>query len=224
MQKWFLSLVALTVWLVLIPAGGAGPASAAAGGQPELDGAWPLAPRPSVVNGFDPPATPWGRGHRGVDLAGSPGQTVFAALPGTISFTGVIAGKSVVVVDHGDTRTTYEPVVATVSVGDLVARGAPIGRLEVSGSHCLPAACLHWGWIRNVDDVYLDPLTLVGAQRVRLLPAAGLPAVDLSGSRMGLPIGLAESVAGDVGVDLGRGHGGVAEQLLHSAKVGAALQ
>lgn len=33
------------------------------------------------------------------------------------------------------------------------------------------AACLHWGWIRNADDVYLDPLLLVDAPRpVRLLP------------------------------------------------------
>jgi hypothetical protein len=30
---------------------------------------------------------------------------------------------------------------------------------------------LHWGWIRNADDVYLDPLDLVGLdQPVRLLP------------------------------------------------------
>lgn len=177
MQKWLLPLVALTLWLVFCPVGGAGTASADAGGQPP-DGVWPLAPRPSVVNGFDPPGSPWGRGHRGVDLAGTPGQVVSAALGGRVSFTGVIAGKSVVVVDHGDTRTTYEPVVAAVSVGDQVTKGAQIGRLELRGSHCLPSACLHWGWIRNVDDVYLDPLTLVGAKRVRLLPfavLAGLP-------------------------------------------------
>lgn len=28
--------------------------------------------------------------------------------------------------------------------------------------------CLHWGWLR--DEVYLDPLDLVGAGPVRLLP------------------------------------------------------
>ncbi len=73
-------------------------------------------------------------------------------------------------VDHGATRTTYEPVTASVAVGDTVAAGGPVGRLELPGSHCFPAACLHWGWIRNVDDVYLDPLLLVGAGPVRLLP------------------------------------------------------
>jgi murein DD-endopeptidase MepM/ murein hydrolase activator NlpD len=134
-------------------------------------GVWPLAPQPEVVRRFDPPDAPWGAGHRGVDLAGSPGAVVRAAMAGTVAFVGVIAGKPVVSVDHDATRTTYEPVVATVAAGDPVAAGAPLGRLGVAGSHCFPAACLHWGWIRNADDVYLDPLLLVDAPRpVRLLP------------------------------------------------------
>jgi murein DD-endopeptidase MepM/ murein hydrolase activator NlpD len=74
----------------------------------------------------------------------------------------------VVVVSHGATRTTYEPVDATVSVGETVAEGAPIGTLQPTGSHCLPRVCLHWGWLRG--DTYLDPLRLVGAGPVRLLP------------------------------------------------------
>jgi len=131
---------------------------------------WPLEPRPEVVRGFDPPDSPYGAGHRGVDLAGAPGRPVRAALGGRVTFAGRLAGKGVVVVDHGATRTTYEPVAASVSVGDRVAAGDRIGRLLVPGSHCFPAACLHWGWIRNADDVYLDPLRLVGAGPVRLLP------------------------------------------------------
>src|SRR3954449_10514353 len=71
---------------------------------------WPLDPRPSLVTGFDPPTTPWGAGHRGVDLLGQPGQTVRAALAGTVTFAGTLAGRGVVVVSHGATRTTYEPV------------------------------------------------------------------------------------------------------------------
>ena len=131
-------------------------------------GVWPLAPEPEVVAGFDPPDSPYAAGHRGVDLAGSPGQAVRTALPGTVSFAGSLAGRGVVVVDHGATRTTYEPVAAGVSVGDVVAAGATIGRLEVPRSHCFPRACLHWGWIEG--DVYLDPLRLVGGGPIRLLP------------------------------------------------------
>jgi murein DD-endopeptidase MepM/ murein hydrolase activator NlpD len=131
-------------------------------------GVWPLDPAPDVVRGFDPPDLPWGSGHRGVDLAGAVGQAVRSSLPGTVSYAGRLAGRGVVVVSHGNTRTTYEPVAAAVSVGDQVAAGDRLGRLELPGSHCFPSACLHWGWLRG--EVYLDPLDLVGAGPVRLLP------------------------------------------------------
>src|SRR5204863_385874 len=39
-------------------------------------GVWPLRPRPPVVAGFHPPASRFGAGHRGVDLAGTVGQVV----------------------------------------------------------------------------------------------------------------------------------------------------
>ena len=131
-------------------------------------GMWPLDPVPQVVAGFDPPASTWGAGHRGVDLLATPGQRVRSALAGRVAFVGRIAGRGVVVVDHGATRTTYEPVVADVETGASVAAGDGLGTLELSGSHCPPRACLHWGWIRG--DTYLDPLRLVGAGPVRLLP------------------------------------------------------
>ena len=139
-------------------------------------GVWPLQPRPEVVDRFDAPDTRWGPGHRGVDLRGSVGQAVHAAEAGTVTFAGRIAGRGVVVVDHGSTRTTYEPVDATVSAGDAVVTGAVVGRLTLAGSHCFPAACLHWGLIEGAAT-YRDPLTLVGGGPVRLLPLTGpLPA------------------------------------------------
>ena len=163
-----LQVVPLLLVLVLVLAvvlTGSHPAHAAA---PDPVGVWPLAPQPTVVRGFDPPDDPWGAGHRGVDLLGRPGQPVRSALPGRVSWSGVLAGRGVVVVDHGDTRTTYEPLDDRAPVGTVVAAGDRIGRLAGLGSHCLPRSCLHWGWIRG--DVYLDPLRLVGAGPVRLLP------------------------------------------------------
>jgi murein DD-endopeptidase MepM/ murein hydrolase activator NlpD len=143
-------------------------------------GVWPLQPPPEVVSGFSPPTSTWGPGHRGVDLLGRPGERVHTAEAGRISFAGKIAGRGVVVVDHGATRTTYEPVTSTVQVGDQVAAGDVIGRLELFGSHCFPRSCLHWGLIEG--ETYLDPLSLVGAGPVRLLPlSVRLPAA-LSGS------------------------------------------
>ena len=155
-------------------------------------GVWPLQPEPEVVRGFEPPDSPYGAGHRGVDLLGTVGQPVRSALPGSVSYAGLLAGRGVVVVDHGTTRTTYEPVTATVAVGTPVAAGATIGTLDLSGSHCFPRACLHWGWIEG--EIYLDPLRLVGAGPVRLLPlwhpapVVGSPAArPYSTSRTGSP-------------------------------------
>jgi murein DD-endopeptidase MepM/ murein hydrolase activator NlpD len=135
-------------------------------------GAWPLDPEPEVVRGFEPPPTRYASGHRGADLAGTPGQAVLAALPGTVGFAGSIGGKPVVTVLHGGRRTTYEPVVASVAPGERVGAGDVLGRLVVTDSHCFPAACLHWGLIEGTGDseVYVDPLTLVGDRPVRLLP------------------------------------------------------
>ncbi len=131
-------------------------------------GVWPLSPTPVVVHDFDPPDSPWGSGHRGVDLAGSVGQSVHTSRAGVVAFTGHIAGKPVVTVSHGDTRTTYEPVSSDLKVGDRVAAGQRIGSLELAFSHCFPQPCLHWGWLSG--ETYLDPLDLVTSTRVRLLP------------------------------------------------------
>lgn len=167
-------------------------------------GAWPLSPRPTVSAAFDAPAAPWARGHRGVDLLGTVGEPVRAALPGRVTFVGRIAGRGVVVVNHGETRTTYEPVIGTLARGSVVDGGAVIGRLELLASHCHPQACLHWGWRRG--DLYLDPLQLIGPAPVRLLP--------FSGAWMSLLIGRAQPLAGDVGVELGGGQRGMSQHLL----------
>jgi murein DD-endopeptidase MepM/ murein hydrolase activator NlpD len=164
-------LVLMLATLLLSPTLLLGPAAADTTPTPSRDGVWPLAPRPQVVRGFQPPLTRWGAGHRGVDLLGHAGQQVHTSLGGTVSFAAPLAGRGVVVVDHGGLRTTYEPVSASVSVGQVLARGAVIGTLQRSSSHCFPRACLHWGLLRG--DAYLNPLTLVGAGPIRLLPLMG---------------------------------------------------
>lgn len=120
---------------------------------------WPLDGSVRVLRGFDPPAERWGAGHRGLDLAAAVGQPVRAAAAGRVSFAGMLAGRGVVVVDHGDLRTTYEPVRASVRVGAVVTAGQALGTLT-SGSHC-SRACLHWGL--KDGDTYLDPTLLGGA-------------------------------------------------------------
>ena len=108
-------------------------------------------------------------GHRGVDLAAPPSSIVTAAGPGTVVFAGPVAGRGVVSVAHsGGLRTTYEPVAATVHIGDHVLAGDPLGTLQPGHPGCPAAACLHWGLRQG--DTYLDPLSLLGPGRVRLLP------------------------------------------------------
>jgi murein DD-endopeptidase MepM/ murein hydrolase activator NlpD len=168
---------------VLLIVGSTGIASPSAAADPDPVGVWPLDPEPDVVRPFEPPPDPYSAGHRGVDLAGMPGQVVRAALDGTVGFVGSIGGKPVVTVLHGGRRTTYEPVVGIVERGQRVAAGDALGRLVVTDSHCFPAACLHWGLIRGED--YLDPLTLVGSGQVRLLPLWRDEPVELQRARPG---------------------------------------
>jgi murein DD-endopeptidase MepM/ murein hydrolase activator NlpD len=147
------------------------PAAASLRAAPAVVFRWPLDGPPRVVRRFDPPAQRWLAGHRGVDLAGTPGATVRAAGAGKVRFAGLVAGRPVVSVDHaGGLRTTYEPVEPVVRVGDELAAGDPIGRLVGGHPGCPVPACLHWGLRRG--DVYLDPLALFGLGQVRLLPLA----------------------------------------------------
>lgn len=141
-----------------------------------LDGA-------AVTRPFDPPGTPYGRGHRGVDLGGTPGMVVRAAGAGTVGYAGMLAGRGVVTVLHaGGLRTTYEPVEIGVRAGQPVAAGDPLGALAAGHAGCPVAACLHWGLLRG--EVYLDPMLLLSRGPVRLLPPArGSP--DVPGSRSG---------------------------------------
>ncbi len=157
------------------PAAGSGAADAGRPPGPPPGGwRWPLSGRPRVTRRFDPPDTAYGPGHRGVDLAGEPGQEVRAAGAGRVGFAAVFAGRGVVTVHHPNgLETTYEPVSALVRAGQAVSAGEILGRLEPGHRGCPVAACLHWGLRRGA--VYLDPLLLVGGVRVRLLPLRGPP-------------------------------------------------
>lgn len=127
------------------------------------DRAWPVGPRPTVLRGWEPPASPYGPGHRGVDLAAAPGTVIRAAAPGRVSFTGMVAGRGVLSITLTGTgqpplRTTYEPVTAVVAEGDEVTAGQIVAVLGPGPFHC-EGGCLHWGLLRG--ETYLDPLSLL---------------------------------------------------------------
>lgn len=196
----FLPLLVLLLYVLLpaarpAPGGPAVPAAAAAS-SPEAGAAtdgstdggarsWPLTGRPPVLRGWEPPAGPYGPGHRGVDLAARPGARVLAAADGRVSFAGRVAGRGVVAVEVAGSgspplRTTYEPVRALVEEGASTRAGQPVGVLEEGPFHCA-GGCLHWGLRRG--DAYLDPLSLLPPSLLRrgpsrLLPVFGVPEPD----------------------------------------------
>jgi murein DD-endopeptidase MepM/ murein hydrolase activator NlpD len=137
--------------------GTAGPA----GGAPAavIEYVAPLPVPLTVLRGFDPPATPYGPGHLGVDLRAAAGSAVHAAAVGVVRFAGQVAGRGVVVLVHADgISTEYEPLRPLVQAGARVLRGAVLG--TVTGRHrgCR-VDCLHWGARRGA--AYLDPLSLL---------------------------------------------------------------
>jgi murein DD-endopeptidase MepM/ murein hydrolase activator NlpD len=202
-----LTLLPAAVFACLVPVVAG---STTAGAQPLVGWAAPLDPPFVVVREFDPPPMRWLAGHRGVDLATSPGATVRATGPGVVSYAGLVAGRGVVVVRHTGAdsllRTTVEPVSASVATGQQVAAGDPIGVVADTPGHCAPTVCLHWGLLRG--DTYLDPWRDDEAGAIRLLPlgAATLPMSYFgpagSGPGVRLLVGAAQPFDRHVGVDL----------------------
>ncbi|MGV8967585.1 MAG: murein hydrolase activator EnvC family protein [Cellulomonas sp.] len=148
------------------------PTTGAASSAHAVHGSWglPLAGDPVVARPFDAPPAPWAPGHRGVDLAATPGQLVLAPTDGVVAFAGTVVDRGVVtIVDSEGLRTSLEPVTWSVGAGTRVHRGDPVGTIQAVSGHCAPASCLHWGVRRG--ETYLDPLALVHAVgRVILLP------------------------------------------------------
>ncbi|MGW7070378.1 peptidoglycan DD-metalloendopeptidase family protein [Streptomyces sp. NPDC054855] len=181
-----LGLVLLCVALItapVVPAEAAGKPvpDGSRGPVPKVGRAWPVGVRPAVVRGWEPPATEYGRGHRGVDLSAPPASVVRAAAAGRVSFAGRVAGRGVIAVELTATgepplRTTYEPVRATVEKGAEVAAGEALGVLEPPRAHCR-GSCLHWGLLRA--EAYLDPLSLMPPWLLRRGAARLLPVIDV---------------------------------------------
>lgn len=152
-----------------------------------------------------------------------------AVMAGKVTFAGRIAGRGVVVVSHGDTRTTYEPLRATVSVGQQVSAGQELGVLE-SGHLCTGGTCLHLGWLRG--QTYLDPSALFETAELRLLPtdsakvAAKLAAERAASLPAGSPGLLMAPVPGPIGSKFGmRRHPIFGDWRMHSGvDIGAPCQ
>jgi murein DD-endopeptidase MepM/ murein hydrolase activator NlpD len=163
-----LVLFVAIAWVVLAPSA-AGPARAAG------EWAWPVVG--PVLRGFDPPDSPFGSGHRGIDIAASLGSPVRAPAAGRVSFAGPVGGRFFLTIDHGGgLESTYSWLDALIARrGELVTRGQLIGR---SGTGHSGAGVPHLHLGVKLFDVYVDPLDYLGPVEVwrfiRLAPLDGV--------------------------------------------------
>jgi murein DD-endopeptidase MepM/ murein hydrolase activator NlpD len=128
---------------------------------------WPVSAPHPVVRPFIAPAATYGAGHRGIDIGASVGSPVRAPADGVVHFVGVVVDRPVLSIDQGGgVLSSYEPVAASVAIGDHVHRGQVIGTLLAG--HCA-SGCLHFGV--RVGGVYVNPLLFLGGvPRAVLLP------------------------------------------------------
>ncbi len=144
-----------------------GPVRAAA------DWSWPVAG--PVIRGFDPPDSPFGSGHRGIDIAVAVGTDVQAPSAGVVAFAGPVGGRLFITIDHGrGLESTYSWLDAlSVRRGQVVSEGDVIAR-SGTGHPGTTVPHLHFGV--KLDDAYVDPLDYLGPVEVwrfiRLAPLA----------------------------------------------------
>ncbi|MFT4124151.1 MAG: M23 family metallopeptidase [Microbacteriaceae bacterium] len=155
--------------------GATGTAAASIGTDNDTDTAggalwqWPVDVAHVIVRPYIAPATPYGSGHRGLDLAA--GERLLAPADGVVSYAGVVVDRGVLSIDHGgEIISSYEPVTTPLKTGDVVHAGDVIATIDTG--HC-SIPCVHLGV--RLDGDYVSPLLyLGGVPRAVLLPTRSL--------------------------------------------------
>jgi leucine dehydrogenase len=159
---------------------------------------WPTPAPHTVLRPFRAPPTPYGSGHRGIDLPAAAGTTVLAPEDGVVYFAGRVVDRPVLSIEHeGGLLSSFEAVESPLAEGTRVRAGDPVG-VVVASAHCPEASCLHFGVRR--DGRYLSPLLMLGGiPRSVLLPlgepveASADPAPRWEGDVIPSPITLGDA-------------------------------
>ena len=130
-------------------------------GVARASGTWTWPVVGPVVRGFDPPNSPYGSGHRGIDIGAPVGTPVHAPAPGVVTFAGSVAGRLYVTIDHGGGLLSTASFLSALMVrkGDLVAQGQVVA-LSGTGHAGDLSPDLHFG-VRLAGQ-YVDPLDYLG--------------------------------------------------------------
>ncbi len=129
---------------------------------------WPVPSPFRVERPFVAPPHKYGPGHRGIDLLPLGSPALRAPAGGVVAFSGQVAGRGVLTIDHGaGLVTTLEPIESGLEAGMPVAQGDAVGAVSVGG-HVEPGR-VHFGV--RLHGEYINPLLLLGGvPRAVLLP------------------------------------------------------
>ena len=138
--------------------------------QPDVAAAgwiWPVREF-RIERPFVAPAHEYGPGHRGIDVRPLASAEVRAPAAGIVAFSGQVARRGILTIDHGGGLvTTLEPIESPLVAGEAVERGATVGTVALGG-HAV-AGVLHFGV--RLDGEYVNPMLLLGrVPRAILLP------------------------------------------------------
>jgi murein DD-endopeptidase MepM/ murein hydrolase activator NlpD len=132
---------------------------------PDPSWVWPVGGKPVIVRDFIAPETPWGPGHRGVDIDASASATLRAPVPGRLRFLGEVVSRGVVTIETAEGfLVSMEPVTVDLPPGSTVRAGQVIG--SVDSGHCA-RRCLHLGL--RIDGHYVSPAVFLGIERRAVL-------------------------------------------------------
>jgi hypothetical protein len=156
-------------------------AAAADGGS----GAWPWPLLGEVITPYKNGSDPYAAGqHRGLDIAAPAGTPVRAIVDGRVTFAGTLPDGGVTVTvrsaDDGYLVSDLHLASRAVSRGATVAVGEKLGVVGTTGKRSAAPPHLHLSVRRASDRAYLDPMSLLGPQRVAKSSATPAPKVHLT--------------------------------------------
>jgi len=132
---------------------------------PEARWVWPVGGDHVIVRDFIAPETPWGPGHRGVDIDASHSPVLRAPVSGRLRFVGDVVNRGVVTIHTPEGfLVSMEPVTITLPSGSIVKAGQAIGTVDTG--HC-PKRCIHLGL--RIDGHYVSPASFLGVERRAVL-------------------------------------------------------